>query len=97
MWLLQRAVLVEEWQDGLLLFAGVPPKWLQAGASIAFRNFPTAYGRVSASLKVAQDGTSAQVRVESTSVNTLLRVSLPGQSIETVSSTPFIELHFALS
>jgi hypothetical protein len=24
MWLLQRAALVEEWQDGLLLFAGIP-------------------------------------------------------------------------
>ena len=24
LWLLQRAALVEEWQDGLLLFSGVP-------------------------------------------------------------------------
>ena len=52
MWLLQRAVLVEEWRDGLLLFAGVPRQWLVPHATVSFRDFPTWYGRVSAELRV---------------------------------------------
>ena len=61
MWLLQRAVLVEEWQGGLLLFAGVPSDWLTPGARVAFRDWPTWYGRVTAELRVDEEGKRATI------------------------------------
>ena len=40
LWLLQRALLVEEWRDGLLLFARAPVEWLKPGMRVAFRILP---------------------------------------------------------
>lgn len=84
MWLLQRAVLVEEWQSGLLLFGGVPSKWLQPGQRVAFRAFPTCYGRVSAQLQVAPDGYSANVTVEGAAEGTPLYLHLGNSRVEDV-------------
>lgn len=50
MWLLQRGMLVEEWRNGLNLFAGVPDEWLKPSAEISFSGFATWYGNVSAKL-----------------------------------------------
>ncbi|HVO43437.1 MAG TPA: hypothetical protein VMT34_12480, partial [Aggregatilineales bacterium] len=75
-WLLQRAVLVDEWQDGLLVFAGVPPTWLVPGARIAFRAFPTWYGRVNGALTVDGSGRLASVSLTGAARGTLLTVRL---------------------
>ena len=86
MWLLQRAILVEEWQGGLLLFAGVPSEWLAPGARVAFRNFPTWYGNASAELVVDAQGQSATVTVSGIEAGTPVRVRLPGREVETAFS-----------
>lgn len=78
MWLLQRAVLVEEWRDGLLLFAGVPARWLSPGARITFRQFPTHWGVVSGELSVTASGRTARVALTGAAAGTPVRVSLPG-------------------
>jgi hypothetical protein len=80
MWLLQRAVLVEEWQDGLLLFAGVPRHWLAPNAVVAFRDFPTWFGRVSAELQVDGAGRRAFVTVSGVAAGTQIALKLPGCS-----------------
>jgi hypothetical protein len=80
MWLLQRAVLVEEWQDGLLLFAGVPPSWLGPGARVAFRDFPTWYGHVSASLRVNERGDRVAVTAEGFDRDVPLTLRLNGST-----------------
>jgi hypothetical protein len=85
MWLLQRAVLVEEWQDGLLLFAGVPSAWLAPGARVAFRNFPTWYGQASAELVVDEQGRSATIALSGIQAGVPVRVRLPGREIEATS------------
>lgn len=82
MWLLQRSVLVEEWQGGLLLFAGVPSQWLMPGARVAFRNFPTWYGKASAELVVDERGHSAAITASGIATGTLVRVRLPGHETE---------------
>jgi hypothetical protein len=84
LWLLQRAMLVEEWQDGLLLFAGVPQSWLQPGARIAFHGLPTWYGVVSAALQIDPQGTSARVVVTGASADTPLSLHLPQGEIQTL-------------
>jgi hypothetical protein len=78
MWLLQRALLVEEWGGGLLLFAGVPPAWLEPGARVAFRDFPTWYGTVSAELRVDERGGTAAVRAEGIAPGTPVRLPPAG-------------------
>ncbi len=86
MWLLQRAMLVEEWQGGLLLFAGVPDAWLTAGVRIAFRNLPTWYGKTSGELLVSATGEAATVRVSGAAAGTPVRIRLPGREVEAPSA-----------
>lgn len=81
LWLLQRATLVEEWHDGLLLFAGVPDHWLQPNARITFRNVPTWYGCLSATLQVDGAGTSAQAHVNGLAVGTTMRVHFGSRAV----------------
>jgi hypothetical protein len=81
MWLLQRAVLVEEWQDGVLLFAGVPRHWLTPGGHVSFKRFPTWYGRLSAELRIDADGHTAVVTVSGLKPETSVRVRLPGAEV----------------
>jgi hypothetical protein len=85
MWLLQRAMLVEEWQGGLLLFAGVPAAWLAPGARVAFRNLPTWYGRVSSELLVDNTGEAATVTVFGAPGGTPVTIRLLGGEVEAVS------------
>jgi len=80
LWLLQRAVLVEEWAGGLLLFAGVPTSWLIPNARIDFRHFPTAFGRISAELTVDATGQQGQVSVSGAAEGTPLSLRLNGQT-----------------
>ena len=82
LWLLQRAMLLEEWQDGLLLFAGVPQEWLRAGARVAFRGLSSWYGAVSAELEVDAGGETAQVQISGPPRNTPLTLRLPGSEIQ---------------
>lgn len=82
LWLLQRALLVEEYQDKLLLFSGVPDHWLKPGGHISLRNFPTWFGTISTSLDISADGKSAHVRLSGTTPGTQVRVVLPGSEIE---------------
>ncbi len=82
MWLLQRGILVEEWQDGLLLFAGVPESWLKPGGRVGFHGLPTWYGKVTAALQVSQDGRSARVEVSGMEPGTLIRIRLPHGQVE---------------
>jgi hypothetical protein len=86
LWLLQRAALVEEWQDGLLLFSGIPQTWLQPGARVAFRGLPSWYGTISAELEVDASGQTARVSVTGPSYNTPLTLRLPGSEIQTLMS-----------
>ncbi len=88
MWLLQRAVLVEEWQGGLLLFAGVPTGWLAPNARVAFRNFPTWYGRASAELVVDSKGETASISLSGVRAGTPIQVWLPGREPQTQSKIP---------
>jgi len=81
MWLLQRAMLVEEWEDGLLLFAGIPQHWLQPDARIAFHGFPTWYGKVSAILEVDAAGKEAAVTVQGLEPGTRVHIRLPYRDI----------------
>lgn len=79
MWLLQRAILVEEWQGGLLLFAGVPQDWLTPSARVAFRNFPTWYGPTTAELLVSADGQRASITLAGVDQGTPVVVRLPAR------------------
>jgi hypothetical protein len=81
MWLLQRAVLVEEWDDELLLFAGVPQDWLKPGAKLGFSGLPTWYGRATAHLAVDADGSRVRVSVSGLAPEAPIRLCLPGQEI----------------
>jgi hypothetical protein len=80
-WLLQRALLVEEWQGQLLLFAGVPKEWLAAGQRIRFDNLPTWYGHVSAELDVSTGGRSARVTASGITAGTRIVLRLPGGDV----------------
>jgi hypothetical protein len=82
LWLLQRAMLVEEYQNKLLLFAGVPDHWLKPGAHIGFEKLPTWFGKVSASLNVSADGKTAQITICDVAPGTQIRVLLPGNQVE---------------
>jgi hypothetical protein len=97
LWLLQRAVLVEEWADGLLLFAGVPERWLQPGARIAFRDFPTWYGKATAELNVDSAARNATVHVSGLRAGTPVRISLPRGHVDTVADGATIMLDMTLS
>ena len=84
LWLLQRALLVEEWGDGLLLFAGVPSEWLKAGMRVAFRDFPTWYGKVSAALQVDSEGHMASIQVSGLAPGTSITIRLPQHEVRTL-------------
>lgn len=77
LFLLQRAMLIEEWQGGLLLFGGVPAEWLKPNARLSFARFPTWYGDVSAQLSVDNEGRAAHLTVSGVRVGTPLKVRLP--------------------
>jgi hypothetical protein len=81
-WLLQRALLLEEWQDGLLLFAGIPESWFQPGGRIAFRNLPSAYGVISAEIQMDLFGMTARIEISGPARNTPLTLRLPGEQIQ---------------
>jgi hypothetical protein len=68
---------VEEWQDKLVLFSGVPETWLKPGARFGFRGLPTWYGKVSASVQVSQDGHSGHVEISGAAPGTIVQVKLP--------------------
>jgi len=82
MWLLQRAILVGEWQGGLLLFAGVPEEWLIPDARVAFRDFPTWYGPAAAELVVNPDGKSASGTLTGVAEATPVTVALPHVKVQ---------------
>jgi hypothetical protein len=82
MWLLQRAMLVEEWGQGLLLFAGAPGHWLQPGAVVSFRNLPTWYGKASAELRVDEHARMAAVTATGLRTDVHVRVNLAGRAAE---------------
>ncbi len=85
-WLLQRALIIEEWEGGLLLFAGMPARWLEPGARVAFRDFPTWYGRVSAELQVDADGRGVAIGVSGAREGTPLWIRLPAREVAAVAS-----------
>jgi hypothetical protein len=91
-WLLQRAVLVEEWNGGLLLFAGVPETWLFPGAVIAFRAFPTHFGVVSAQAEVAADGKSVSVQITGPDAQYTLRLPSIGERTLAPNTSTQVEL-----
>jgi hypothetical protein len=76
--LLRRAVLVEEWQGSILLFAGVPRYWPMPGEHLSFKDFPTWYGRARAELRIDADGHTGAVTVAGLRPGTAMRVRLPG-------------------
>jgi hypothetical protein len=96
MWLLQRAILVEEWQDGLLLFAGVPSDWLVPNASVGFGDFPTWYGKASAQLQVDRHGQNAAITISGIAPGTPVWVRLPGQEVAAVAGHDRLSLSMAL-
>ena len=81
MWLLQRAVLIEEWGPGLTLFSGVPANWIKPGKRIAFRGFPTWYGKVSADLLVEADGKSVSLTISGAEPGTKITIQLPSITV----------------
>jgi len=97
LWLLQRALLVEEWGEGLLLFAGVPAHWLEPSARVAFHAFPTRYGCVSAELQVDADGRGATIVVSGAREGTPLWIRLPGGEIETASDGVTLSIRLDLA
>ncbi len=78
LWLLQRAMLLDEWQNGLLLFAGVPAAWLTPGAQIRIRHAPTWYGRATAAAVVDTTGRQVTVTLTGVAPHTPIWIHLPG-------------------
>ncbi len=97
LWLLQRAMLIEEWQDGLLLFAGVPQHWLGPNARIALHRFPTRYGCISTALQVDKDGQWVTIRAEGIDAGTPIQICLSTGAIERLSDGEPIALDVHLS
>lgn len=97
LWLLQRAMLVEEWQGGLLLFAGVPSAWLVPDGRVAFARFPTWYGEATAELVVDGAGRSARVEVSGIATGTRLTIRLPGRETVAVVDGPSLSLDIDLA
>lgn len=97
MWLLQRAMLIEEWpvggKDGLLLFAGIPGHWLKSGSRVAFEGLPTWYGRASASLEVDDSGKKVHVRLSGIQPGIPVEVRLPWQTFRTVCGEDGMDIH----
>ncbi len=97
MFLLQRAVLIDEWQDGLLLFAGVPDRWLRPGARVAFDDFPTAYGKVSATLTLNESGTQAELTISGARTGTPFLIRLAALQIDLTATAQPLSLTLDLS
>ncbi len=95
LFLLQRAVLIEEWQEGLLLFGGVPAEWLKPNAHIAFERFPTWYGDISANLSIDSTGGAAQVTVRGGKAGTPIKVRLPNGEVTDMASGDSVSFHLA--
>jgi hypothetical protein len=53
---LLRNMLVRERPDGIALMSALSPKWLVPGTAVAVHNAPTAFGRVSFTLRPLDDG-----------------------------------------
>ena len=84
MWLLQRGMLIEEWQGGLDLFYGVPSEWIKANAKFAFANLPTWYGKVSAEATYDKDGQVKTIFASGITPGTTVRILLPDFNRELV-------------
>lgn len=84
LWLLQRALLVDEWRDGLLLFAGVPAAWLAPGAHLAIRHAPTGCGRVTVEAAVHRAIRRVTVTLTGAAPQTPIWIRLPGVSADVV-------------
>lgn len=97
LFLLQRAMLIEEWGDGLLLFSGVPAEWLKPNAQLSFDCFPTWYGAVSATLSVDSSGETVQVTLSGAREGTPICVRLPTDEVTGVAADDGISLQIALS
>ena len=82
MWLLQRAMLVEEWKRGLLLFAGIPRHWLGPNARLAFHGLATWYGRASAELSIDEHGRCAHISASGLRGDVPIYVSLNERGAE---------------
>lgn len=84
LWLLQRAILVEEWQNGLRVFSGVPDRWLIPGGRVSFQNFPTAYGTITGQLQVTDDGGQVAVMLTGVMPGTPVQLRLASARLDTV-------------
>jgi len=62
---LVRDLLVLERGDELHLFEGLPVRWVQPGAVVRLKDIVTEFGPMSLELKVAADGKTAQLKVNS--------------------------------
>ncbi len=96
MWLLQRAMLLEEWQGKLLLFAGIPATWLTPHARIAFHNLPSWYGTISAELRMDAQGQAADVTVTGVAPDIQIKLLLPSYEAEATSTGDTLTFHLAL-
>ncbi len=83
-WLLQRALLIDEAGGGLLLFAGVPDRWLTPGADIGIERFPTMYGDVTANLRV--EGRTARITAAGVRAGTPIRIRIGGAQIDHIAA-----------
>lgn len=81
MWLLQRGMLIEEWQDGVRLFAGVPREWIKPGIRIAFSGFSSWYGTIAAEMNCGQDGRIASACAEGFEPGTKIFLDIYSETI----------------
>jgi hypothetical protein len=96
LWLLQRAVLVEEAQEGLLLFAGLPDDWLIPDAQLGFKRFPTTYGVANAQVRVSHDGRQAAVTITGVVPGTPIRIRVGGARIDQIAGDGSLNVTFDL-
>ena len=73
---LVRHLLVLERGEELHLFEGLPPSWVRPGAVAKLRNVLTEFGPISFTLRVADDGTTANLRLEPPQRNPPKRIVL---------------------
>jgi hypothetical protein len=96
LWLLQRAILIEEWAGGLLLFSGVPRHWLKPNTVISFTDIPTWYGKATGRLKVNSDATIAEISVEGLNPGISVEVRLPDKVVYGVTDHNGLQLQVTL-
>jgi hypothetical protein len=68
----------------VLLFAGVPDRWLATGADIGFEHFPTMYGDVSAALLI--EGRTAVITVAGARAGTPIRIHVGDTRIDQIAA-----------